>query len=154
MQLRAKSSLARSLSWPWWFVLPLGWLVAGGCQSDTADRPSAALDVRTALLAAKGLEALDTGRMTTVGAGRSMMPVFGDDTVVVISAIPYDELEPNMFAAYYSDDGRAVIHELIDEQPRGWLAKGLNNASVDAELITEQNLIGVVYAVLHTGAKD
>lgn len=86
------------------------------------------------------------GRVSAVGSGGSMQPVFGDNTMIVISKIAYEDLKPGMTIAYTNKKGRQVVHQILEKKAKGWRVQGLNNETADLELVTRENLLGVVYA--------
>ena len=108
--------------------------------------PTASVGVDQAWQDAKLVASRAPGRIPVVGAGSSMEPVYGDNTMLVISPIAYNQLRPGMTVAYRNRDGLRVVHELVEKLDDGWRVKGLNNAQADPELVTRKNLIGVVYA--------
>lgn len=99
---------------------------------------------------AERISANDEGRVTLIGSGESMRPIYGENTVLVISKIDFADLKPGMQVAYNNQAGRRVVHVLLDRDDRGWRVQGLNNASEDRERVTRHNLIGVVYASFAT----
>jgi hypothetical protein len=127
-----------------------------GCASETADPASPSANVRKlqAWNDAEMLAQRAEGRSAAAGAGNSMLPVYGDNTMLVITAVPYDSLRPGMTVAYRNSRGVEVVHKLIGEELGGWRVAGLNNDEADAELVTRFNLIGVVYATLNYDADD
>jgi hypothetical protein len=136
-----------------------GLLVAGlgiaGCAG-TPDRPpavrepavspSADVTVDQAWHDAKAVAARGPGRMPAVGTGSSMQPVFGEDTLLVVNPIAYDDLRPGMTVAYRNRRGVRVVHRLVVKLADGWRIMGLNNDRVDDAVVTRENLIGVIYA--------
>ncbi|HTT57169.1 MAG TPA: hypothetical protein VMF63_08670 [Opitutaceae bacterium] len=108
--------------------------------------PTAAVGVEQAWQDAKLVASRAPGRIPVVGAGTSMEPVYGDNTMLVISPIAYNQLRPGMTVAYRNREGLRVVHELVEKLDDGWRVKGINNAQADPELVTRRNLIGVVYA--------
>jgi hypothetical protein len=92
----------------------------------------------------------DGDRITVIGSGESMRPIYGENTVLVLSKIDYDSLKPGMQVAYLNQVGHRVVHVLIEKDSRGWRVQGLNNANEDRERVTRYNLIGVVYASFAT----
>ncbi len=88
------------------------------------------------------------GRTEVIGTGDSMKPVYGENTILVISKIGYEELKAGMTVAYLNTRGKNVVHQLLAREARGWRVQGYNNAEEDAERVTPSNLIGVVYASL------
>lgn len=92
----------------------------------------------------------DRDRVTVIGSGDSMRPVYGESTVLVLTKIDYDYLKTGMQVAYLNEAGRRVVHVLLKPDARGWRVQGLNNAEMDRERVTRYNLIGVVYASFAT----
>ena len=129
-------------------------LAAGGCAtSETAGPPPAAVTPPSANVGvdqawhdAKLVAGRGPGRQPAMGAGSSMQPVYGDNTMLVISPIDYSELREGMTVAYTNSRGVRVVHQLLEKVAGGWRVMGLNNEREDEDLVTRQNLIGVVYA--------
>jgi hypothetical protein len=95
---------------------------------------------------AEALAAHDPSRLTVIGSGESMRPVYGEDTVLVLQRVPFESLVVGMNVAYRSQSGRVVLHQLIAREGRAWRVRGLNNESEDRERVTPENLLGIVYA--------
>ena len=131
-------------------LLPLCTLLAL-CGCVTIDRdttPSSTASRGEIFQAADMLRRGEAGRHMGSGAGDSMAPVYGENTMLVITPIEFDELEQGMIVAYRSKDGRRIVHRLEYKQGDRWIARGLNNQALDPEPVTRDNLLGVVYAVL------
>jgi hypothetical protein len=138
-----------------------GFLLAlfAGCASEPADPapktpPSANVGKLQAWNDAEMLAQRADGRSAAVGAGNSMLPVYGDNTMLVINAVRFDELRPGMNVAYRNSRGVEVVHKLVEKEASGWRVAGLNNEESDEELVTPYNLIGVVYATLNYDAEE
>lgn len=139
-----------------------GGLILGGCESDgvtpaVKDKPAAQLGKSTpsaniskmqAWKDAELIASLGEGRLEVVGTGDSMAPVYGESTILVISRIAFEELQPGMTVAYANLRGHRVVHQLLTKDRLGWRIQGLNNEIEDQERVTRENLIGVVYASL------
>jgi hypothetical protein len=82
------------------------------------------------------------------GAGESMQPLVGDNTLFLIAPIDWDDLQPGMQVAYKDPFGRQIIHILLEKQADGWLVKGYNNQRPDRYRVTRENLVGVVYGTV------
>jgi hypothetical protein len=129
---------------------------AGGCASAPPPPPpvpapprvppTANVTIDQAWDDAKMVAARAPGRMPVMGTGISMQPVYGDNTLLVISPIAYEQLRAGMTVAYRNSQGVRVVHRLVEKVDDGWKVMGLNNAAVDGELVTRRNLIGVIYA--------
>lgn len=134
-------------------LLALCW--CGGCASppagppktpEPAVPPSADVNVNDAWRDAKLVAGREPGRTPAVGAGSSMQPVYGDNTMLIISPIDYDQLRPGMTVAYVNHRGVRVVHRLVEKLADGWRVQGLNNDRVDDDVVTRKNLVGVIYA--------
>lgn len=95
---------------------------------------------------AERVSQMGEGRVSAVGSGGSMQPVFGNNTVIVITKIAFEDLKPGMTVAYLNKKGHQVVHQLLEKKTKGWRVQGLNNETEDLELVTRENLLGVVYA--------
>jgi hypothetical protein len=129
--------------------LVLSWW--GGCRSfslrpEPTVPPSANVDVDEAWHDAKMVAAREPGSMPAAGTGSSMQPVYGDNTLLVITPIDYEQLRAGMTVAYVNHNGVRVVHRLVEKAEGGWRVMGLNNERVDADLVTPKNLLGVIYA--------
>jgi hypothetical protein len=146
---------------------PGGWLAVAagcvgllaGCASDPAPRPAQpapSIDVGRveAWQDAELITGLSRDRFTLIGSGDSMLPVYGENTVLVITKIDYSQLQPGMQVAYMSQGGAQVVHVLIQKEEGGWRVKGLNNEVEDHDRVTPSDLIGVVYASFATNGKS
>ena len=130
-----------------------------GCSATISGSPASkavtATDVgrMQAWADAERVAALGEGRMTVIGAGKSMEPVYGEGTVLVLSKIDYADLKPGMQVAYMNEEGRQVVHVLVsyDGTGGGWRVRGLNNETEDRARVTTYNIVGVVYASFAPG---
>ena len=113
---------------------------------DPTVSPSADVNVDQAWRDAKAVAARGPGRVPAVGSGSSMQPVYGEDTLLVISPIAYEQLQPGMMVAYRNHRGVRVVHRLVVKLADGWRIRGVNNERVDDDVVTPKNLIGVIYA--------
>lgn len=111
-----------------------------------AQPPSVDVTRNQAWRDAEAVASLEPGRLTVIGAGTSMLPVYGENTVLVLQKVPYENLVAGMNVAYRNDNGAVVVHRLIAKEPGGWRAIGLNNTEEDATRVTPYNLLGTVYA--------
>lgn len=110
--------------------------------------PSANVSKLQAWKDAEMIASLGEGRLEVIGTGDSMAPVYGDNTILVISRIPFEQLQSGMTIAYVNLKGHRVVHQLVSQDRLGWRVQGFNNEVEDRERVTRDNLIGVVYASL------
>lgn len=78
------------------------------------------------------------------GVGQSMEPLYAPNTAVVVAPIKYDNVKKGMTVVYVKRNGRRVAHSVIGETRGGYLVQGINNDEADAEVVNENNLVGVV----------
>ncbi len=137
-------------------ILAAAWVVfLAGCMTapeSVALPPAPSIDMTTqeAWRDAELITGLSRDRFTLIGSGTSMLPVYGENTVLVITKIDYAALQRGMQVVYVSGSGVRVLHVLVEQVARGWRVQGLNNEAEDNELVTPSNLIGVVYASFTT----
>jgi len=136
------------------YIFSLG-LLAGGCAtgpvaSEPGPAPTTEVTRKEAWRDAELITGLGRDRFTLIGSGTSMLPVYGEDTVLVVVKIDFAELRPGMQVAYMTQRGARVVHVLVEQEARGWRVKGLNNEAEDRERVTPYNLVGVVYASFTT----
>ena len=82
--------------------------------------------------------------ITLWGVGQSMEPLYAANTAVVVAPIKYDNVKKGMTVVYVKRNGRRVAHSVIGETRGGYIVQGINNDEADAEVVNENNLIGVV----------
>lgn len=127
---------------------PVGSAVDRAHASALGKPPPPAVDVtrNQAWRDAEAVAGLEPGRLTVIGAGSSMLPVYGENTVLVLQKVPYEDLVTGMNVAYRNDSGTVVLHRLVTRDAGGWRAIGLNNETSDSGRVTPYNLLGIVYA--------
>ncbi len=114
--------------------------------------PISTVDSGSATRAAQLIRRGYFGVMIGHGAGESMMPVYGENSFFVIRPADFDSLTRGTMIAYRYKYGQIIIHQLIRKQGKKWMAQGLNNQVMDNEWVTTENIVGVVYAVFHSGS--
>lgn len=127
-----------------------------GCVTSISNEPdpSSTVERSSVLNVARTIEMQGANRQAGVGGGDSMAPIFGDNTVLVIAPIAFEDLEKDMMVAYRNTQGHRVVHRLAMKRGQVWMAIGINNRDFDPEPVTRANLLGVVYAVLNSEALE
>ena len=131
-------------------------MLLGGC---TTYSPSANMELfvktapvpslveRGAELAAAQLKAEKTpGAFALMGAGSSMEPMYLAGTAIVVQPQSFVTLRKGQPVVYRNRRGYLVAHMLVEETRDGWIVVGINNAEADEELVTRNNLLGVIKA--------
>lgn len=84
-------------------------------------------------------------------SGDSMLPYFGDGSVVVVRPLAVERIREGMIVVYTNRDGEQVAHRVVGHSADGaWIARGYNNDRNDSTAVTADNLLGVVYATFHS----
>jgi signal peptidase I len=107
---------------------------------------AAGMTVDAALSDALTLAAQRPGLSVVRVSGESMLPYFGDDTVVVVKKIDAARVRVGMIAVYINRFGEKVAHRVIGAVEGGWQVKGYNNDRPDSTVVNAGNLLGIVYA--------
>ncbi len=123
------------------------------CAATLRETPTSAETLNTALADAKRLAARSSEFQVVRVEGKSMQPYFGDGAVLVVKAIAPAKLTRGMVVVYKNRLGETVAHRLVTAGVSGWVAQGYNNNAVDSTPVNEANLIGVVYATLHSSGQ-
>ena len=98
----------------------------------------------SAMAAAEQEAALHEGDFVLTGAGNSMLPLYRPGTAVVVHPTSFFMLKSGMPVVYTNRQGTPVAHVLLEKCAGGWLAMGINNAEPDEDIVTPQNLVGIV----------
>ena len=91
------------------------------------------------------------GGMAFWGVGNSMEPLFANRTAIVVAPVNFKELRKGMTVVYMNSRGRMVAHSLKGDLPKGWIAQGVGNDEEDDDLVTKDNLIGVIVGAYSEG---
>ncbi len=135
-------------------TLAVGALAFGGCSSISVQRDIETIvtmapepvmvkqgqEFRAAEAAAQHL----AGAQAFRGVGDSMEPLYVSGTAIVVMPCEYSQLRAGMSVVYVNHNGRGVAHVLTNEMPGGWIAQGVNNQDEDSDLVTANNLVGVI----------
>ncbi len=103
----------------------------------------------TALSDAHRLAALKGDTVVRV-EGASMLPYFGEGSVLVVRATTEHALRVGMVVVYHNRFGETVAHRVEGRTAEGWTVRGANNAKSDTTLVTAANLVGTVYATFYS----
>ncbi|MFT3870820.1 MAG: signal peptidase I [Nibricoccus sp.] len=123
---------------------------AGSVRAEFTTRPTTAISFDRVLADAMNLAELRPGSQVMRIEGKSMLPFFGEGSVVVIKKIDPAKLRAGMVVVYTNRFGETVAHRLVSATAAGWVAQGYNNDAADSTPVNADNLIGVVYATFHS----
>ncbi|MGE9297262.1 MAG: S24/S26 family peptidase [Puniceicoccales bacterium] len=111
--------------------------------------PSSTLPASSTSRAARSVEDGAPDRISGPGSGESMEPLMGRNSYLVIDPIAFEDLRSGMIVAYRNLAGRRVVHRIVEKDGPYWTVEGINNPHEDADFVTRDNLIGVVYGTFH-----
>lgn len=96
----------------------------------------------------------DTNRATIRYSGPSMSPTFFTNDVLTYTTVPFGTLTPGDIVLFTSGDpcgGKIIIHRVREIRKEGIVTQGDNNLNPDRELLTPENLVGVVLSATRAG---
>lgn len=131
-------------------------LVLAGCgmgRASVVERPLTSVSFDTTLADAHRIAAAHPGAQVLRIEGQSMLPFFGDGSVVIIKKIETARLRAGMVVVYRNRFGETVAHRLVAPTTAGWVAQGYNNTASDSTVVNDTNLLGVVYVTFHSSGK-
>jgi signal peptidase I len=114
--------------------------------------PVCAVDIGTVLGDANGLAGRIGGSAMRV-VGSSMLPYFGDGSVLVVKPVDFSSVRAGAVVVYRNRFGELVSHRLETRVAGGWVARGANNRANDSTLVTADNLVAEVYVTLRSDAR-
>jgi len=119
-----------------------------------AENPRSGETLTAALNDAHALSADRVDFKVVCVEGDSMLPFFGNGSVLVVKKISAAKLRAGMVVVYTNRFNETVAHRLVGLSEAGWEVKGYNNSKSDSTLVNEANLIGVVYATFHSDGRS
>ncbi len=128
-------------------------VIAGGFPA-AADAPKSAVPFRQALREAETIVQTRSDWEVMQGAGQSMLPFYGEHSLLFVARADISQVRPGMIVVYRDAEGDRVGHRAEEAGPGGVRVRGLRNAGRTSALVTSDNLIGVVFGVVHTRAAD
>lgn len=134
-------------------ILTAGILMAAAGHSAVVERPVSSVPLTTTLSDAHQVAVRHGGMQVMRIAGTSMLPFFGEGSVVIVKSIDTAELRAGMVVVYQNRFGETVAHRLVSPAANGWVAQGYNNSEADSTVVNASNLIGVVYATFHSNGR-
>lgn len=131
-------------------LLAVAAMIGSVASSSAADRPVGPLSLDVALSDAYRLAARYAGAAVVRVQGESMLPFFGDGSVLVMKPVAPERLRPGMVVVYRNRFGETVSHRVESHDEAGWVVRGYNNSENDSTRVTAENLLGVVYATFYS----
>lgn len=125
-----------------------GLMIAGNVMA--AGNPVSGVSLTAALKDARALAANRTDLKVLRVEGNSMLPFFGPGAVLVVKTLSAEKLRAGMVVVYANRFNETVAHRLVANTSAGWTAAGYNNTETDSTPVTGANLVGVVYATIHS----
>ena len=114
-----------------------------------AGAPSSGVPFVNVLADARKVAELNSGWKIFKVQGQSMEPHFGGNSLLLAAHTEFKDLRTGMLVVYKDATGDLVAHRIIESTAQGWIAKGFNNDKVDPNLVTGDNLQGVVFGIFN-----
>jgi len=125
-------------------------LGTGIVRAEYTAKPLTTVAMSTVLADAQKLADARPGARVMRIEGKSMLPFFGEGSVLVVKKIDPAKLRTGMVVVYTNRFGETVAHRLVATTAGGWTAQGYNNSKPDSTVVNGVNLVGVVYATFHS----
>ena len=102
-------------------------LLLAACNTTTVIKsptPTAPVSKAKAHYIASEISESISGSIIGQGYGESMNPIMGDNTILIIKLVPFDDLEEGMIVAYRDKDANRIVHQLVLKVNESGVAKG------------------------------
>ena len=83
------------------------------------------------------------------GVGNSMLPLYGENSVLLVEMTDFEYLGAGMIAVYRDAKGDLVAHQVRGRARDGWITQGINNRREDPSPVTTLNFVGTLFGVLN-----
>ena len=130
-------------------------LALAGCTNNfslAATGPRSDVPRAKALNLAKQVAASIDGKVYAVAPSGSMLPTLDEGSIVTVEKVTLEKLKRGDIVIYRNRSGMVVIHRLYERHDNRWFVLGDNNASVDHDTVSSDNLLGRVCAIFYTSA--
>ncbi len=145
----ALTPLSRSISAGLCLIAAL-WMTGCAGPMENASAPRSSVSREHALALANAMARTVGGEVFTISATGSMRPTLDESSVVTVEKVAFEDLRRGDIIIYRNNRGLPIIHRLFEEHGARWLVLGDNNASIDAEAVTNANFVGRVCAIFYT----
>ena len=81
--------------------------------------------------------------------GESMKTYYPHQSTVIIKPIDFSSVKVGQVVAYKNNFGDEVVHRVERQVDSGFLMKGSNNKGLDSTVLTDKNILGVVYVTFN-----
>jgi signal peptidase I len=131
-------------------LLGLAFLASAVAAFAAVERPVSSVSFLDTLSDANKVAARHSDMQILRISGRSMLPFFGDGSVVIVKKIAANQLREGMVVVYQNRFGEIVAHRVVNSIATGFVVQGYNNSAIDTTVVNDANLIGVVYVTFHS----
>ena len=118
--------------------------------SGLAAAPKSSAPFEKALKDAEMIASLSADWSVKRTSGISMGDFFGDNSLIVVQKATLRDIRTGMMVVYHSSKGELIAHKVIGHDGHSLRTTGVANWSADPEPVTEDMVVGAVFAVFHT----
>ena len=129
-------------------VLMILAISAGACLG-SGQEGALSLPYKKAIRDAEKVAELSESWRVMRGAGNSMLPLYGENSVLLVEMTDFEYLGAGMIAVYRDTNGDLVAHQVRGRARDGWITQGINNRREDPSPVTTLNFVGTLFGVLN-----
>ncbi len=118
--------------------------------SSLSAAPKSSAPFAKALQDAEMIASLNPAWSVQRTSGESMGDFFGDNSLIIVQKANLADIHVGMMVVYRSTEGELISHKVIGHNGDSLRTIGVANWSVDPAPVTEDMLVGAVFAVFHT----
>lgn len=114
--------------------------------------PKSSAPFEKALRDAEMVASLNPAWSVTRTSGASMGDFFGDNSLIIVQKANLADVRVGMMVVYRSTEGELISHKVIAHNGTSLRTIGVANWSADPAPVTEDMLVGAVFAVFHAAS--
>ncbi len=112
--------------------------------------PKSSAPFEKALKDAEMVASLNPAWSVSRTSGDSMGDFFGDNSLIIVQKAALSDIRVGMMVVYRSSEGELISHKVIGHNGSSLRTIGVANWSADPAPVTQDMLVGAVFAVFHT----
>ncbi|MFP4069664.1 MAG: hypothetical protein ACLFVC_05720 [Opitutales bacterium] len=122
-------------------------LIGAAFNAQAAPKSSASFE--KALDDAQMIASLNPAWSVHRTSGDSMDDYFGDNSLILVQPATLADVQVGMMIVYRSTGGELISHKVVQHDGEGVRTQGVSNRNLDPEPVTDDRIVGIIFAVFH-----